>query len=832
MDSRTPIPPLPDAGAESIAISPRRNVVRQLGSLGWIGTLSGGTLSLSACGSGEATTVNEPPPVNDTTRPTVTAVIPIDGATGVTLNAAISATFSEAMSSTTLTAANFTVVNDSSGATAAGSVSASGNSITFTPTSGFANNTVMRATLTSGLKDLAGNALAANHSWAFTTQVAAIGDTTAPIVFATSPSNGAVSVPLTDSVTVTFSEAMATASLTASSFQVSNMTGSTIVSGAVIASGNSASFTPATALASNTQYRATIFTGATDLAGNPLAADYSWTFTTLTSVVADTTPPTVSSTTPANAATSVALSTTISATFSEAMTASSLNTTSFTLATVAGGAAVSGSVSVNGNGATFTPASSLASNTQYRATISTGATDLAGNPLQANHSWTFTTLTSMVTDTTPPTIASTTPANGATSVALSSAISVTFSEAMTTSTLNTTSFTLVTLVGGTPVSGTVNASGSNATFTPSAALASNTQYRASISTAARDAAGNALAASFAWTFTTVLTDTTPPTVASTTPANGATSVALSSAISMTFSESMTTSTLNTTSFTLVTVVGGTPVSGTVNSSGSNATFTPSAALASNTQYRASISTAARDVAGNALATTYSWVFTTVSGVLQTPALGAHGLAFLRLGAQTVNSLTSPILTTQGTGSAFVVCAGRGAISSHAVPTDSKLNTYSQLGSAHVYTKYPSSGTALYAATSALGGTAHTVTVSNSATPQDEVTLAVVEVVHGGATNWVWNEVLGGNPLTTPSITTTGPATLIAFWWGDADGSVAHTATPGDGFTRIDAILQSGSLVQCAVAYREVAAAGTYSMTWTANQSQGAQLWLVAVQSTT
>ena len=90
-------------------------------------------------------------------------------------------------------------------------------------------------------------------------------------------------------------------------------------------------------------------------------------------------------------------------------------------------------------------------------------------------------------------------------------------------------------------------------------------------------------------------------------------------------------------------------------------------------------------------------------------------------------------------------------------------------------------------------------------------------------------MLVGNPITSQSIVTTGPATLIAFWWGDADGSMAHTAVPNNGFAVIDSFLDAGNLVQCAVAVTRVEAAGTYSVTWTSVPAQGAQLWIVAVQ---
>ena len=141
--------------------------------------------------------------------------------------------------------------------------------------------------------------------------------------------------------------------------------------------------------------------------------------------------------------------------------------------------------------------------------------------------------------------------------------------------------------------------------------------------------------------------------------------------------------------------------------------------------------------------------------------------------------------------------------------------------------YPGSGTALYVSQSINSGSKHTVSTGHVS--GDETTLAVVEVPGGGIVTQRWSEVLVGNPITSQSIATTGPATLIAFWWGDADGSVAHTAVPNNGFAVIDSFLDAGSLVQCAVAVKRVTAAGTYSVTWTSSPGQGAQLWIAAVQ---
>jgi hypothetical protein len=100
----------------------------------------------------------------------------------------------------------------------------------------------------------------------------------------------------------------------------------------------------------------------------------------------------VSSTIPFDAATNVAVSTTVTATFNEPMDASTIDGTTFTLKTTSGGIAVAGTVAYGANSATFTPTSPLANNTNYTATITTGAKDAAGNALASNKVWAFTTV--------------------------------------------------------------------------------------------------------------------------------------------------------------------------------------------------------------------------------------------------------------------------------------------------------------------------------------------------------------------------------------------------------------------------------------------------------
>ncbi|MDP3819833.1 MAG: hypothetical protein Q8R33_00005 [Burkholderiales bacterium] len=196
----------------------------------------------------------------------------------------------------------------------------------------------------------------------------------------------------------------------------------------------------------------------------------------------------------------------------------------------------------------------------------------------------------------------------------------------------------------------------------------------------------------------------------------------------------------------------------------------------------------------------------------------------------VSPLSIGAIATRSSGSTLLVSVGRGVVSAQTNPVDNKGNAYAQLGTTHTYSLWPNSGTALYACERAVGGSDHVVSAPK-AVPADETTLSVVEVINGGAIGEVkWNEVLSGNPLTSQSVTTTGPALLVAWWWGDANVRSNKTAVPDNGFSVIHSILLEGALVQCAVAVRQVSAAGTYTVTWAATPQQGAQLWIAAVQS--
>ncbi|MHB8878113.1 MAG: Ig-like domain-containing domain, partial [Myxococcaceae bacterium] len=313
----------------------------------------------------------------------------------------------------------------------------------------------------------------------------------------------------------------------------------------------------------------------------------------------DSTPPTAVLS-PEDGAKAVAYDAKLTATFSEPVSAGSVKLS----LTPTAGSALAGSTTMSDDRtvATFVPSARLPEGAALTFQLAGGFTDDAGNAGAATSS-SFTVKSDL------PAVVSVTPADQSTDVALNTTVAAVFSEAMTATTLTSATFTLKE--GATSVAATVtyNAVTRTATLAPLGLLLEGRLYAATLSSAAKDAVGIALAAPKTWAFTTV---STPPAVISTTPADQAQSVAVSASVTATFSEAMDPATITSTSFTLS--QGSTAVAGAVtyDASTRTATLVPAAALLKGRVYAATLSTAAKDSSGTALAAAKTWSFTTAS----------------------------------------------------------------------------------------------------------------------------------------------------------------------------------------------------------------------------
>ncbi|EKD31081.1 MAG: hypothetical protein ACD_77C00407G0008 [uncultured bacterium] len=413
-----------------------------------------------------------------------------------------------------------------------------------------------------------------------------------PEVESTSPVDKATGVSLSKVITVTFNEQMNPATIKATSFTIHGLSP---VAGTITYNDRTASFTPTNPLIANITYTGRITTTVKDMMGNAIQEDYVWTFST------DATPA-VTLTSPFNNEAGVLLNKVITAQFNMAMLPSTLNGTTFTLKN--GTTPVLGTVSYNGTNLSFAPTVNLLSETEYTATITTGAKSLAGIPMAANYEWKFST--GQV-----PAVLSTDPLNNAISVPLDKIISARFNMTMDPLSLMGTTFSIKQ--GTTPVYGSVTYNGTDLFFIPSGNLLPSTEYTATINTTAKSPTGIPMAADYVWKFTTL--STTAPTVTSTSPFNLETAVIVKKIVTAKFSMLMDPLTLNGSTFTLYR--GTTPVVGTITYNGDDLSFVPFGDLLPGTEYTATITTGAKNLAGIALAANYIWKFTTVAPLAPT-----------------------------------------------------------------------------------------------------------------------------------------------------------------------------------------------------------------------
>ena len=582
----------------------------------------------------------------DITAPLVSSTIPANSSTNILSNSKIAAVFSEAMDPLTINTTTFSLKQG--GTTVSGTVVYSVVTAIFTPASNLAASTTYAATITTGVKDLAGNAMAREYAWNFTTGNATI----APVNLG-SAGNYVI---------------LAKTGISS--------TGTTKIVGDIGVSPAAATYITGFGLVLDVSGR---FATSSLVTGNVYAADYTApTPAVLTTAVSDMQTAYTNAagrTTPD--ATELGLGNIGGMTLHPGLYKWSSGVTIPTDVTLSGTATdvwifqIAGTLGINSATKVILTGGAQAKNIFWQVadqtTLGTYSVfngiilDQTGIAIQTGASLngralaqTLVTLDantiSTPIDITAPTVSSTIPANTATLVLINSAMTATFSEAMDPLTITTVTFTVKQ--GTTPILGTVTYALVTAVFTPASNLSVSTTYTATITTGAKDLAGNPLALGKVWTFTTgAAIDTTAPTVISTIPADIAIGVTINSAMSATFSEAMDPLTITTATFTLM--QGVTPVLGVVTYAGITAVFTPASNLSVSTTYTATITTGAKDLAGNALASSYAWSFTTgaapditaPSVVYNIPINGATGVAASSAMTATFSEVMDPLTIT-------------------------------------------------------------------------------------------------------------------------------------------------------------------------------------------
>ncbi len=227
-------------------------------------------------------------------------------------------------------------------------------------------------------------------------------------VISTNPDDNATNVLVNSSYVINFNNELQSSSVSEKNFYLS--TNGTAVPATLSHSKTFVVILPSSALSYSTLYSAYVSGEIQDTTGNNLGQDKTWEFTTVAvssdnssdnstssgnDTSTDTTQPSVTSYSPADNTSSIAVNTAIIVVFSEAVSSDSISTSTFMLLDNASNS-VNGSFSISGSIVTFTPTDNLTHFRDYSVSLTTGIKDAAGNTLASAKSWSFSTLSNVV----------------------------------------------------------------------------------------------------------------------------------------------------------------------------------------------------------------------------------------------------------------------------------------------------------------------------------------------------------------------------------------------------------------------------------------------------
>ena len=385
-------------------------------------------------------------------------------------------------------------------------------------------------------------------------------------------------------------------------------------------------FTPAAPLAAETDYVFQLSALTCDESGRILDLTTRFGFRTF-----DATPPQLAGVDVQGGATGVPRTRTFTATFSEAIAPSSVNTNTLFLRDVFG-VRYAATRTVQGAVVTLAPHADLPGDRQCTLVVGTGVTDRAGNPLASASSTSFRT----ATDTDAPAVASVWPALQQTGVSPAVQPTFAFDESMDAASVEAASL-LFQDEFGSIVAFRVDASADQRTLrlVPQPALQPDRRYTLAFllgGAAATDVSGNVLEATQALTFTTGQDDV-PPTVVASVPAPGESRVPGTLVATVTFDEDLDPAWVTTANVALT--AAGEPWAAVVELSSPRVVrVTPVLSLPAETACTLVLrggQEGLHDVAGNVLVADVAIAFTTSAdtgtpGVLMLPPDGAVNVA--------------------------------------------------------------------------------------------------------------------------------------------------------------------------------------------------------------
>lgn len=519
--------------------------------------------------------------------PSIVSTNPVDGATGVPINVNIRITFSVPMDKLSVQTAlnvtpNFQYIINWDGASKV---------VTMTPSPPLQLGTKYTINVSASAKSQAGINLPNQYSFSFTTDTG--GGPTPPTVTSVEPANHSTNITAKILINITFSKPMEKGTTEGAITASPSVTWGASWSN----SDQTVTLDPTADLTFNTKYTVTISTAAKSVDQANLRFPYFFDFTTESGGMP--TPPTVTATNPQNGSTNVPLNTNIEITFSEKMDGTATENAVSTSPSVSGSFQWDASVNV----LTYDPSVDLQANTKFTITISAQAKDATGENMQGSYQFSFTT--GSTSDTTPPTVASTNPLDNSVNIDYRAPITVTFSEPMDTSSTGPA----ISISPGSIKGRSWDAAGKVVTISP--VLVNGTTYSCTVSNGAKDLVGNHMVNAYTFKFTTkqAAGDTTPPTVLGTSPSNASKDIDPTDLkVKVTFSEPMDAASVEV----ALSIEPGV-ANFSANWSADDTVITLTGNFDGAKTYTTTISSAAKDKAGNKMTLQYSFSFTTKGG---------------------------------------------------------------------------------------------------------------------------------------------------------------------------------------------------------------------------
>ncbi len=445
----------------------------------------------------EFTTLEEP----DITAPEIKRVSPLDNAKDIPVDSAITAWFTKKIKDSTITERNISLfaLESSNSADIFCKIAYEERDIkvVITPITKLKYASKYKVVI-KNLTDNSGNQMKASHSFTFETESEP--DHDPPTVINSHPKNNAKGVSDKADIYVKFSEQIEPATISSDTIKLSYNKKPVEFDAIYQPESCAVLLKPSKPLEFDKLYTVEIAPDITDLSGNKLGVSHVFQFKTLE--IPDLEKPKVTTVNPSNGSSEVSKHIQIQAVFSKKLKTATVNKYTFFVSNDATEEQVSGKVIYDTakSSVTFMPSEEFKEGLAYRATLTEGITDLAGNPLEKGISWAFTV--GSPRDSSKLDLVTCYPKSNELNVPSDMEVALTFNKAINEGTAN--EYTILVSDGNKKISGDISfdSTGKKIVWKPKSKLKKAVTYSVTITNGLEDDDGQCLSKKVKFSFTT------------------------------------------------------------------------------------------------------------------------------------------------------------------------------------------------------------------------------------------------------------------------------------------------------------------------------------------